>query len=53
MTSHLCFTEMSVTNTVQLLNQEEKRTFQLSDDTEQGFTAPAWVLEGIEIEEQQ
>lgn len=44
---------MSVTNTVHLLNQEERRDMRIPDDAEKGFTAPAWVSEGIDIEIQQ
>lgn len=35
------------------MNLAEKGTKKKSDDFEGGFTAPAWVLEGIEIEAQQ
>lgn len=44
---------MSITKTLLELNKLEEQDAQSREDTELGFTAPAWIVEGIEIEYQQ
>ncbi|KAF8606674.1 hypothetical protein BDV93DRAFT_506185 [Ceratobasidium sp. AG-I] len=43
----------SVTKTLLELNQLQKLDLENRQDTEQGFTTPAWIVEGVEIEYQQ
>lgn len=45
--------EASVTQMVLALNRSEKVNDTANQEYEGGFTSPAWVAEGIEIESQQ